>query len=168
MIPGLGRSPGEGKSYPLRGSGLQNSMDGVANSWTRLSGFHFRFHSHPGHEGFSFGDTHESPLLPEEGGGHRGTVGTVQVLSGSGEGLCSLSSLGSLRAGAEKAEPAWAVLGVSGRMESESREQETRKLHSGCGGTSQGSRGACSGGLAVNRDSSHVLWELLAKTRTPS
>ena len=26
-IPGLGRSPGEGKSYPLQHSGLENSMD---------------------------------------------------------------------------------------------------------------------------------------------
>ena len=44
-IPGLGRSPGEGKGYPLQYSGLENSMDcvvhGVAKSWTRLSGFHF-------------------------------------------------------------------------------------------------------------------------------
>ena len=26
-IPGLGRSPGEGKSYPFQYSGLENSMD---------------------------------------------------------------------------------------------------------------------------------------------
>ena len=26
-IPGLGRSPGEGKDYPLQYSGLKNSMD---------------------------------------------------------------------------------------------------------------------------------------------
>ena len=26
-IPGLGRSPGEGKGYPLQCSGLENSMD---------------------------------------------------------------------------------------------------------------------------------------------
>ena len=26
-IPGLGRSPGEGNSYPLQYSGLENSMD---------------------------------------------------------------------------------------------------------------------------------------------
>ena len=26
-IPGLGRSPGEGKAYPLQCSGLENSMD---------------------------------------------------------------------------------------------------------------------------------------------
>ena len=36
LIPGLGRSPGEGKGYPLQYSGLDNSMDcivhGVANS----------------------------------------------------------------------------------------------------------------------------------------
>ena len=44
-IPGLGRSPGEGKSYPLQYSGLENFMNyiahGVAKSWTQLSGFHF-------------------------------------------------------------------------------------------------------------------------------
>ena len=44
-IPGLGRSPGEGKGYPLQYSGLENSMDcivhGVAK--TRLSDFHFHF-----------------------------------------------------------------------------------------------------------------------------
>ena len=45
LIPGLGRSPGEGKGYPLQYSGLENSMDCIvhrfANSWTRLSDFHF-------------------------------------------------------------------------------------------------------------------------------
>ena len=44
-IPGLGRSPGEGKGYPLPYSGLENSMDcivhGVAKGRTRLSNFHF-------------------------------------------------------------------------------------------------------------------------------
>ena len=43
-IPGLGRSPGEGKGYPLQHSGLENSMDcivhGVAKSRTGLSDFH--------------------------------------------------------------------------------------------------------------------------------
>ena len=37
-IPGLGRSPGKGNSYPLQCSGLENSMDcivhGVAKSQT--------------------------------------------------------------------------------------------------------------------------------------
>ena len=36
-IPGLGRSPGEGKGCPLQYSGLENSMDyivhGVTKSW---------------------------------------------------------------------------------------------------------------------------------------
>ena len=45
-IPGLGRSPGEGKGYPLQYSDLENSMDcivhGVAKSWTRLSDFIFK------------------------------------------------------------------------------------------------------------------------------
>ena len=40
LIPGLGRSPGEGKDYPLQYSGLENSMDytvhGVSKSRTRL------------------------------------------------------------------------------------------------------------------------------------
>ena len=44
-IPGLGRSPGEGKGYPLQYSGLENSMNcivhGVTKSQTRLSDFHF-------------------------------------------------------------------------------------------------------------------------------
>ena len=44
-LPGLGRSPGEGKGSPLQYSGLENSMDcivhGIAKSWTRLSDFHF-------------------------------------------------------------------------------------------------------------------------------
>ena len=42
-IPGLGRSTGEGNSYPLHYSSLENSMDyivlGVAKSWTQLSDF---------------------------------------------------------------------------------------------------------------------------------
>ena len=37
-IPGFGRTPGEGKGYPLQYSGLENSMDcivhGVAESQT--------------------------------------------------------------------------------------------------------------------------------------
>ena len=44
-IPGLGRSPGEGNSYPLQYSGLENSMDyivhEVTKSQTQLSDFHF-------------------------------------------------------------------------------------------------------------------------------
>ena len=38
LIPGLGRSPGEGKGYPFHYSGLENSMDytvhGIAESDT--------------------------------------------------------------------------------------------------------------------------------------
>ena len=44
-IPGLGRSPGEGKGDPLQYSGLENSVNsivhGVAKSRTGLSNFHF-------------------------------------------------------------------------------------------------------------------------------
>ena len=44
LIPGLGRSPGEGNGYRLRYSGLENSMDCiihvVTKSQTRLCDFH--------------------------------------------------------------------------------------------------------------------------------
>ena len=47
LISGLGRSPGEGKGYPLQYSDLENSIDytvhGVTKSRTRLSDFHFPF-----------------------------------------------------------------------------------------------------------------------------
>ena len=31
LIPGLGRSPGEGKGYPLQYSGLENSIDCIVH-----------------------------------------------------------------------------------------------------------------------------------------
>ena len=47
LIPGLGRSPREGKGYPLQYSGLENSMGcivhGVAKSQAWLNDFHFHF-----------------------------------------------------------------------------------------------------------------------------
>ena len=45
-IPGLGRSSGEGKGYPLQYSGLENSVHGVAKrAKTRLSDFQYQFWS---------------------------------------------------------------------------------------------------------------------------
>ena len=48
LIPGLGRSAGEGIGYPLQYSGLENSKDcivhGVEKSQTQLSNLHFHFH----------------------------------------------------------------------------------------------------------------------------
>ena len=50
LIPGSGRSPGEGNGNPLQYSCLENPMDGgawqatahgVAKSWTQLSDFAF-------------------------------------------------------------------------------------------------------------------------------
>ena len=54
LLPGLGRSPGEGNGYPFQYSGIENSMDcivhGVAKSRTLLSDFHILewLVSHPG------------------------------------------------------------------------------------------------------------------------
>ena len=51
LIPGLGRSAGKGKGYPLQYSGLRNSINcivhGAAKSQTHLSDFHF--HLIPNH-----------------------------------------------------------------------------------------------------------------------
>ena len=53
LIPGLGRSPGEGNGNPLQYSCLENPMDrgawrdtvhGVTKSLTQLSNWHFHFH----------------------------------------------------------------------------------------------------------------------------
>ena len=50
-IPGLGRSPGEGKGYPIQYSGLENSMDcrvhWVSKSQTQLNDFHFSGSENP-------------------------------------------------------------------------------------------------------------------------
>ena len=46
LIPGLGKSPGEGKGYALQYYVLENStgciIHGVAKSWMQLSDFHFQ------------------------------------------------------------------------------------------------------------------------------
>ena len=76
--PGLGRSPGEGKAYPLQYSGLENSMDcivqGVTKSWLQLSDFHFtcKIEDFPGglvvkNLPTNAGDT---GLIPDPGGFH--------------------------------------------------------------------------------------------------
>ena len=36
LIPGLGRSPGEGKGYPLQCSGLEHSMDCIVHGSQRV------------------------------------------------------------------------------------------------------------------------------------
>ena len=63
LVPGLGRSPGEEKGYPLQYSGLENSMDcrvhGVAKSQTRMS----NFHKHGGSVGTSFDDRDLGTLM---------------------------------------------------------------------------------------------------------
>ena len=54
-IPGLGRSRGEGKGYPLQYSGPENSVHEVAKSWTRVNNFHFHF--------FVYGTRYDQLLL---------------------------------------------------------------------------------------------------------
>ena len=48
LTPGLGRSPGEGKGYPLQYSGQENStyciVPGVTKSQTGLNDFHIHAH----------------------------------------------------------------------------------------------------------------------------
>ena len=39
-MPGLWRSPGEGKGYPLQENSMDYTVHGVTKSWTRLSDFH--------------------------------------------------------------------------------------------------------------------------------
>ena len=55
LVPGLGRSPGEGHGNPLQYSCLENSMDrwawqatvhGVTKSWIWLSNSHTHTHTH--------------------------------------------------------------------------------------------------------------------------
>ena len=43
LIPALGRTPGEGKGYPLQYSGLDNSMDCIVHGVAK-SNFHFHVH----------------------------------------------------------------------------------------------------------------------------
>ena len=57
LIPGLERSPGERKGYPLQDSGLENSIGcivhGVTKSQTRLSDVRFHFSHVCYHKGLS-------------------------------------------------------------------------------------------------------------------
>ena len=80
-------------------------MDGVANSRTGLSGFHFRFHSHPGHEDFSFGDTHmRAPCSPRREEATRERWGRCRSSRGLGR-VCAVS-------------PVWEVSGQGQRKQS--------------------------------------------------
>ena len=76
-IPGLGRSPGEGKGYPVQYSGLENSMDyivhGVTKSRTRLSDFHLGGHlmSRFTDTGLGGIDSHSAPRMSLVGSLHQ-------------------------------------------------------------------------------------------------
>ena len=76
-IPGLRRSPGEGKGSPHQYSGLENSMDytahGVKKNWTGLSDFPFPGGSDWKESACNVGDPGSIPGLgrsPEEGNGN--------------------------------------------------------------------------------------------------
>ena len=89
LIPGLGRSSGEGEGYPLQYSCLENPMDGgawwatvhgVVKSQTRLRDFTFTLHSHVLEKEMA---THSSVLawrIPETGeAGGRPAMGSHRV-----------------------------------------------------------------------------------------
>ena len=73
LTPELGRSPGEGNSYPLQYSCLENFMDrgawqadhSVAKSWTQLSDFHFRTLVPSGEQNVTVCTLMESRVLSE-------------------------------------------------------------------------------------------------------
>ena len=66
LVPGLGRSLGEGKGYPVQYSGLENCMDcivhGLAKTRAQLSDFHF----HMSTAGFLFIGSHSFPSHSSE------------------------------------------------------------------------------------------------------
>ena len=80
LIPGLGRSPGEGNSNPLQYACLENSMDrgawratvhGVAKSWVGLSDWvHTHTHTHTQSSNWQnyilklWGHTLQYPVIP--------------------------------------------------------------------------------------------------------
>ena len=79
-MPGLGRSPGEGKGYPFQYPGLENSTDcivhGVAKRQTRLSNFHFQGYLDHGSSDIQRRQWHPTPvLLPGKPHGWRSLVG---------------------------------------------------------------------------------------------
>ena len=45
-IPGLGRSPGEGKGYPLQYSSLENAIDCIVHGVTKESDMNEQFSLH--------------------------------------------------------------------------------------------------------------------------
>ena len=53
LIPGLGRSPGEGIGYPLQYSGLENSMDSIVHGVTKSQTWLSHLHFHTAKKGYS-------------------------------------------------------------------------------------------------------------------
>ena len=99
MIPGLGRSPGEGNNNPFQYSCLENPMDrgagrvpvpGVAKSRTRLSDFTLTFHFHALEEEMA---THSSILAWKKRSSQKRTTVNLQHQDGRGATSKGLSLL---------------------------------------------------------------------------
>ena len=94
-ISGWGRSPGEGKGYPLQYSGLENSMHyivhGVTKSWTPLSDFHFT-----SLRGWPAPQKHDSTSFRGHGGFQPLLPGSPSRSSGDFAYFCPHSLLGPL------------------------------------------------------------------------
>ena len=67
----MGKSPGEGKGYPLQYSGLENSMGcivhGVAKGWPPLSDFHFQSFPGGSDRKESASNARDASLIPGSG-----------------------------------------------------------------------------------------------------
>ena len=102
MIPGLGRSPGEGKDYPLQYCGLENSMGcivhGVAKSWTRLGDFHFQVAK-------GWGETCESKISEMNSSTHCATCPKTTAGTHHHSALSPLTTPFTLRASGDS--PGW-------------------------------------------------------------
>ena len=94
LIPGLGRSPGEGNSYPLPYSFLENSMDrgawwiivhGVTKSQAWLSDYHTHAHTHTHtHVHTDLKGTSQVVLGVKNPPAKAGDIRTVGLIPGSG------------------------------------------------------------------------------------
>ena len=101
QFPRLGRSPGEGNSYPLQHSGLENSVDctvhGVAKNQTRLSDFFTSSTCCINFRGFIYVGTETGDFLsPALNGENSAVLADLRGLLGS-SGMSSVADAGMLQ-----------------------------------------------------------------------